>query len=415
MTMQNNAPTNSPLPPSTAPALQRGRIVAIDVFRALTVLVMLTVNTWHGVTGIPPWLKHMAADADAMSFTDAVFPAFLFIVGMSIPFALQQRQAHSGGMFAGFSHVLQRALGLVVIGFFMVNAEDGYAAASMPIPIGIWALLLYLAAFLLWGSVRGGPAFGGPVRLAGAGLLGLLALAYRGGPDGSGGMTPQWWGILGLIGWAYLIVCLAYKLTRGRLIPLLLCVVLCVLYFIADKQFSGNLAATASTNWLALLLSQDAHASHAAIVFCGCITALLFFDARLKAGAPLALAIGFALLLALAASWLRPEYKISKIHATPSWALYSSAACVIIFAVLQYGLALTGKQQTPRWLAPVATHPLVAYLIPFIVGALMQALHWEWPQVLFSGWPGWMFGIGYTVLIALATHALAACGVRLRL
>jgi len=74
-------------------ALSRQRIASIDAFRGLTILVMVFVNQLAGVSGVPQWARHMKADADAMSFVDVVFPAFLFIVGMSIPFALNQRQA----------------------------------------------------------------------------------------------------------------------------------------------------------------------------------------------------------------------------------------------------------------------------------------------------------------------------------
>ena len=67
--------------------LPRQRILSIDAFRGLTILVMVFVNQLAGVSGVPQWARHMKADADAMSFVDVVFPAFLFIVGMSIPFA----------------------------------------------------------------------------------------------------------------------------------------------------------------------------------------------------------------------------------------------------------------------------------------------------------------------------------------
>ena len=76
----------------TIALLPRQRIVSIDAFRGLTILVMVFVNQLAGVSGVPQWARHMKADADAMSFVDVVFPAFLFIVGMSIPFALNQRQ-----------------------------------------------------------------------------------------------------------------------------------------------------------------------------------------------------------------------------------------------------------------------------------------------------------------------------------
>ena len=58
--------------------------------RGLTLLLMLFVNDLY-VKGVPAWLTHKAADYDGMGLADWVFPGFLFMVGMAIPFAIQNR------------------------------------------------------------------------------------------------------------------------------------------------------------------------------------------------------------------------------------------------------------------------------------------------------------------------------------
>ena len=105
--------------------MKSARIVSIDAFRGITILAMVFVNEIAGVSGIPQWLKHMPAHADAMSFPDVVFPAFLFIVGMSIPFAIRARIAQGADGWALQRHIAYRALALIVMGVFMVNAEGG--------------------------------------------------------------------------------------------------------------------------------------------------------------------------------------------------------------------------------------------------------------------------------------------------
>ncbi|MCK4751199.1 MAG: hypothetical protein KAT15_29270, partial [Bacteroidales bacterium] len=50
-------------------------------------LLMIYVNDLWTLTDIPEWLGHKAADVDGMGLADVVFPAFLFIVGLSIPWA----------------------------------------------------------------------------------------------------------------------------------------------------------------------------------------------------------------------------------------------------------------------------------------------------------------------------------------
>lgn len=394
------------------PQLRGGRISSIDVFRALTVLVMIIVNQWGGVQGLPGWMKHMPADADAMSFVDVVFPAFLFIVGMSIPFALQQRQILGDSWWQRLSHVLQRAFGLIVIGVYMVNAADGYHSASMVLPIAAWALLSYLAAFLIWGSVSSGPALSKLWRVAGMGILLLLALLYHGGAEGQDGLTAQWWGILGLIGWAYLIACICFQICRGRLPLLFFCVALCIVYFVAHAK-----PEIAAQPVLAALFSQPGHFSHAAIVLCGCITALIFFDqaSQKNTGQRFAAAIVFALALAVLATLMRPEYKISKIYATPSWVLYSAAMCVLIFCALYRWIDVGGHAVLPKLLAPVAANPLLAYLIPFIFLAALQLAGLNLPALLNRPIPGVLFALGFALALAGLVKQIAKSGIRLRI
>ena len=67
------------------------RVLSIDVFRGIIIFTMVFVNELAGIADVPQWMKHLPANVDGMTFVDLVFPAFLFIVGMSIPFAIQAR------------------------------------------------------------------------------------------------------------------------------------------------------------------------------------------------------------------------------------------------------------------------------------------------------------------------------------
>jgi heparan-alpha-glucosaminide N-acetyltransferase len=69
---------------SIAPASSL-RISSIDILRALTMVLMIFVNDLWSLNNIPGWLEHTAAAEDGMGLADVVFPAFLFIVGMSVP------------------------------------------------------------------------------------------------------------------------------------------------------------------------------------------------------------------------------------------------------------------------------------------------------------------------------------------
>ena len=53
------------------------RIVSIDVFRGLTMILMIFVNELAEVKGLPWWNYHAPAQINVMTYVDMVFPAFL--------------------------------------------------------------------------------------------------------------------------------------------------------------------------------------------------------------------------------------------------------------------------------------------------------------------------------------------------
>ena len=108
------------------------RIQSIDAVRGITMLAMLFVNDLAGVTGVPAWLRHIKpAMSDGMTVVDVVFPAFLFIVGLAIPAALERRLDRGDTLLSLAWHVVVRSLGLLVIGVFMVNAESMANAGTL--------------------------------------------------------------------------------------------------------------------------------------------------------------------------------------------------------------------------------------------------------------------------------------------
>ena len=381
--------------------LPRQRILSIDAFRGLTILVMVFVNQLAGVSGVPAWAEHAKADADTMTFVDVVFPAFLFIVGMSIPFALARRQARGDDGVALQGHVLARTLGLVVLGLFMVNAEDGFNPARMPFNIGGWSLGLYLCTWLIWG-VYGSAAAGGRNTWRTVGVLGLLGLAcaYRGGPDGKAWMTHQWWGILGLIGWSYLISASVYLAGRARVSLLLAAAAACIAFYALCHAFPAQ----AYPNW-AELTDCGGLVCETSLTLLGVVTALVFLARPDERAPPRRFGQAAALIAAcvLAGALLRPAYTISKIYASPTWCLYSAAICIALFAALHALVDLRGHARWVRWIAPVASQPLVAYLIPFVVVGIEDALGVGFPDALDHGVGGVGFCVVFTLFVLGAT------------
>jgi predicted acyltransferase len=392
---------------------------AVDALRGLTILVMVFVNQLAGVRGMPAWARHMPADADAMSFVDVVFPAFLFIVGMAIPFALGRRRERGEPPAALQAHVLARTAGLLVIGFFMVNAESGYDERWMPWPIAVWELALYACVLLVWAERPARVEGRARAALRALGVLGLLVLAdaYHGGADGHAWMTHQWWGILGLIGWSYLIAATVFLVVGGRPGAHLLAAAACIGFY----ALSHAIDPAADPGWAAVF-GERALVCETSLTFLGIATSLLFFGVggpRLESGGRalrrrFAQAAGLVVALLVAGALLRPAYTISKIYGSPTWCLWSAAICIALFCALLVLVDLRGGQRAVRWLEPAAANPLVAYLIPFVADAALRALHLNLPDALGAGWPGLVFCVAWAFAVLGAT-ALVARRLRLRL
>jgi heparan-alpha-glucosaminide N-acetyltransferase len=369
--------------------LNNQRILSIDAFRGITILVMVFVNELAGMRNIPAWMKHMPADADAMSFVDVVFPAFLFIVGMSIPFAINNRLKKGDSFKQLQQHILFRTLGLLVLGFFMVNAEGGYDEALMRMSINLWTLLVFVAAILIWKVYyTKNKIFIYTLRTIG--FIGLIILAFIYKRENGAPITPRWWGILGLIGWAYFYSCIFYQLCKGNKYQLAALIAFCAAFYAI-----GSMQAVKDSTWLNWISAQKGNAAHTSIVLSGIVLTLIFFDETKPATTKkrFTQALVFTVLLFAVGYFLRPYFKISKIHATPTWCLYSAGFCCIVFAFLYWLIDMKKNKSWTSFLKPAASNPLLTYIIPdiiyystalFGISLLPEGLRYGWIGILWS-------------------------------
>ena len=92
----------------------RPRLLSLDFFRGFTVAAMILVND-PGDWGHIYWpLEH--SKWNGCTPTDLVFPFFLFMVGVSVTFALSSRKADAGGHGKLILHIFRRAAILFAIG-----------------------------------------------------------------------------------------------------------------------------------------------------------------------------------------------------------------------------------------------------------------------------------------------------------
>src|SRR4030043_838755 len=132
--------------------MSSNRISSIDIMRGFTLVLMLFVNDLN-MKVAPAWLGHMKADFDGMGLADWVFPGFLFIVGMAIPFAFSRRFSRGEPVPDISRHIITRSLSLIIIGVLMLNT--GRVNPELTgIGKDLWALLMYVAVFLFWNDYR---------------------------------------------------------------------------------------------------------------------------------------------------------------------------------------------------------------------------------------------------------------------
>ena len=345
------------------------RETSIDLVRGADVLLMLFVNEMAGVRGTPAFLLHKAHDVDGMTITDVVFPAFLFITGLAIPFALggRLRRGDTGGVWR---HILTRTIALLAMGVLMVNAERPGTGGL--ISADLWSVLMGVGVVLVWLAPPrdGPPARGQPwLRLAGAAVLVALVFLYR-SRDATGliQIRPQWWGILGLIGWSYLVAASAYVLARDRPAALLGVVALLYCVYLADEAGRAS--------WLAALAPYfrvgRTMAAHSAVAVSGTLLGVMLLRHR-QAGEPARTlvppALGYASGLAAAGlllhalHGLHPAFSVSKVLATPPWCLLSSALTAAFWVGIFVLTDVNGWRRWPKAVSIAGENALLCYLM----------------------------------------------------
>jgi predicted acyltransferase len=94
-----------------------GRLVSLDAFRGFTIAAMVLVNNPGDWSNLYPQLAH--ASWNGWTFTDTIFPFFLFIGGMSMALSLGRLAAAGADRPALLRKLAVRALLIFLIGFML--------------------------------------------------------------------------------------------------------------------------------------------------------------------------------------------------------------------------------------------------------------------------------------------------------
>jgi heparan-alpha-glucosaminide N-acetyltransferase len=390
------------------------RIASVDILRALTMVLMIFVNDLWSLSGIPEWLEHVPGDADGMGLADVVFPAFLFIVGMSLPFAVNSRIKKGDSDTQIAIHIVMRALALIVMGLFLVNGENINGEAT-GIHRLVWNVLCCTAFILIWNSypqsldlwaVRS-------AKLLGIFMLIVFAIVYRAGEGNSiHGFATYWWGILGLIGWAYLVSGLLFVFL-GKKLPVVI-----ILWFMF------NLICVAShAHWIpensviGIIIGPLGDGAMPAFVLGGTLVSLIYLHYRNdnKPSKMLMMLLIIAITLLVLGFYTRPYWGISKIRATPSWVWICSAITTLMFILIYWIADVKGKASAFDIIRPAGTNTLLCYLIPYFAYALVVALRIDYPEIILTGILGLIKSLSFALLVVWIAGILGRKGLQLKL
>ena len=384
------------------------RNLSLDIFRALTMALMVFVNDFWTVLDVPHFLEHYGTWEDGMGLSDFVFPMFLFAMGMSVPYALENRLARGASLWDCFRHILSRTLALLLMGTFIVNSEVPMAGNK-----GVYWLVMVAGFFLVWNHYPKDFKPARWLRMAGIVMLCVLAATYR---SAEGDLfRASWWGILGQIGWMYLFTATAYLLCRNcKWVLGILWAALCLLNIgTAPLREGGPLV---PANFLAdFARALQIGNGHSVIMSMGGLLTSLF-GLRLKESKPgLRTGIGLAAAAVLAVLGMAAHqgWIISKNLGTLPWCLLVSATSVALYTLLRV-VERKGWTAWSKPLTPAGTATLTVYMMPYVFYSFWVFLNPTIPLWL-SGWVGIVKCALFSALCIFCTWAIGKAGIKLKI
>ncbi len=142
-----------------SPGPQAARLISLDAYRGTIMLLMasgglgLAQATRHLDPGSPwRWIGPQVDHAEWAGATlwDFIQPAFMFMVGVALPWSLASRMARGQDLVALLAHTLWRSLVLVLLAVFLSSAwsqQTEWVFTNVLAQIGLGYPFLFLLAF----------------------------------------------------------------------------------------------------------------------------------------------------------------------------------------------------------------------------------------------------------------------------
>jgi len=318
---------------------KKQRLLSLDVFRGIAVLLMLLVNNIGPGPGTPAHLQH-ANWASDVHLADLAFPWFLLIVGIAIPFSAASFRKTGQPLWRYDLRVLRRTALLIVLGCVLISVKEWHPMIS------IGTLQLIGVDFAIAAFLYQMPAYR-------RGVLSLLALL-------------AYWAAIKFIPVPHLGVGvfeqghnLIEHLNDTYLTPL-------GNTFLTPQGVSG-LPVVVPTSALVLIGTL--------------IGDFLRIEHMPRLRKALWLLVGGIVLV-----WISEAWSLSLVFNKPLWTspfiLYTAGAGAVLLALLYYLLDVREKR---GWAFPLAVFGANA-LLAYILSELCKPLLWAWFRISTWGW-----------------------------
>jgi len=394
--------------------IKQDRILSIDIMRGLTLFLMLFVNDLFE-PGVPEWLVHAKGNFDGMGLADWVFPGFLFMVGMSVPYAIRSRRQKGDSNMQILNHILIRTISLLIIGILMMNSGSLNPELS-GINRNLWSILLYVSVFLIWNTYPDKPKFKnlflGLKILGVVGLLALAAIFKAGDAEHVSWLVTDWWGILGLIGWGYLVAAITCLLVGSNLIA-----TLGVWIFFISMNILSQSGMLGFLKFLNPVFGVIINGNVPSIVLAGLVISQVLNLSHLTIEKRSLIIAGSGIASLVVGFFLRNWFIISKIQGTPSWGLICDGISMLAFSSLFMIIDRHGKYRWATLFKPAGQNSLTTYLAPDVIYFTVWGL--GWPLFFYKQETSQLLAVGGSICWALAmvyfASLLSKINIRLKL
>jgi predicted acyltransferase len=367
--------------------MTKERLLSLDVFRGFTILLMTVVNNPGSWASVYPPLLH--ADWHGCTPTDLVFPFFIFILGVAIPFAMPDRIFNTSTLLK----ITTRSLRIFCLGFFLFFFKkiELFGLEGIPLLIGRLAITIVVTYALLGNfstKVKAYATF--------SVFFILILLAY----NSEMFQDVRIPGVLQRIGIVYFVVSILYLKTNLKT-QIIVCVLLLLTYWglmslisvpgIGAPNFEKgtNLAAwidsislpnhmyaeTKTWDPEGVLSTLPAIASGIIGLLIGSLlnvtTSKIEITKKMLAIGTIMTLVGFAWGFA---------FPINKSIWTSSYVLYTSGIAILSLAILYYIIEIANIKKWTKLFLIWGVNPMIVFFFSGVIPRLLSMIEMQHPE-----------------------------------